>query len=169
MQNDALESAIRELKLTGESQWTQLLSSAMDEQPHLMAFLINLSDDFSEEVHEQLLKVFVILSTAFRKAGIEIDLITPAGLDKVIEEKVETYEALEEEDTLDQSAMNQVANSPMVFDRIRTWVRNELGESMPLLDESQANINLMVDVIISAIEEHAVDPGSKDKETTTDA
>lgn len=164
-QIDALESAIREMNLIGENQWQNMLGQAMDEQPHLMAFLINISDDFSEEVHEQLLRMTVILAIAFQKAGINIDLITPAGLDKIIEEKVEAYEKLEEEDELDIAGMREVANSPIVFQRVRKWVQEELGEKMPILDETQNNISLMVDVIISALEEHAVDPNAKPSDT----
>lgn len=164
-QYDALESAIREMNLTGDDQWQSMLGQAMDEQPHLMAFLVNISDDFSEDVHEQLLRITVILAIAFQKAGIQIELITPAGLDKVIEEKVETYEDLAEEDELDQEAMQKIANSPHVFDRVRKWVTEELGSNMPILDETQANINLMLDVIISVLEEHAVDPNASKSET----
>lgn len=165
MQYDALESAIREMNLIGDDQWQGMLSQAMDEQPHLMAFLINISDDFSEDVHEHLLRITVILAIAFQKAGIQINLITPASLDKVIEEKVEAYEDLAEEDELHEEAMGKVANSPHVFDRVRKWVKEELGAKMPILDETQANINLMLDVIISVLEEHAVDPAAEKSET----
>lgn len=156
MQNDALESAIREMNLTGDEHWNSLLGESMDEQPHLFAFLFNLADDFSEEVHEQLLRETVVLLAAFRKAGVEIDLITPAGLDKIIGEKVDLYESLAEEDNLNPEAMEGAANSPQVFDRVRKHIMNQLGDYMPILDESQANLNLMVDILISAMEEHAV-------------
>lgn len=167
MHNDALESAIREMKLIGDDQWQGMLGQAMDEQPHLFAFLINISDDFAEDVHEQLLRITVILAIAFQKAGIQIDLITPAGLDKIIEEKVEAYEGLNEEDELDEKAMSSLANSPLVFERVREWVKAQMGERMPILDETQANLNLMLDIVISTLEEHAVDPNAK--ETKTDA
>lgn len=168
MHNDALESAIRELKLTSEAQWTQMLGEVMDEQPHLMSFIMNLADDFSEEVHEQLMRATVLLSIAFKKTGIQIELITPAGLDKVLEEKVEAYESLAEEEELNPELLSEVANSPLVFERIRKWFAAELGEYMPLLEESQNNIGLLVDVIISSMEEFAVDPNSK-TDTPTDA
>lgn len=165
MHNDALESAIREIKLIGDDQWRTMLGQAMEEQPHLMAFLINISDDFTEEVHEQLLRITVLLAIAFQKAGININLITPASLDKVIEEKVDAYEELEEEledeDELEVEAMKELANSPIVFDRIRKWVDEELGIIKPTLVETRTNINLMVDIIISVLEEHAVDPNAK--------
>ncbi len=165
MHNDALESAIREMRLIGKDQWQSMLSQAMDEQPHLFAFLINTSDDFSEEVHEQLLRLTIILAMAFKRASIQIDTITPAVLDKVIEEKVETYDELNEEDRLEEGQMESVANSPLVFTRVRKWMKEELGESMPMLNESQANMNLMVDVIISVMEESAIQPGDKKEET----
>lgn len=158
MHYDALESSIRELRLTSESDWTAMLTETMDEQPHLMAFIMNLADDFSEEVHEQLMKSTVVLSIAFKKAGIQIELITPAGLDKILEEKVEAYEALADEENLSPEHLSDVANSPEVFERIRNWFASELGDHMPLLDESQNNIGLLVDVIISCMEEFAVDP-----------
>ncbi len=167
MKNDALESAIHELKLIGADQWQSMLGEAMDEQPHLFAFLINTSDDFSEDVHEQLLRITILLSMAFKRAGIHIDTVTPAALDKVIEEKVEAYEELNISDQLEEEQMKSVANSPVVYTRLRKWVSEELGENMPLLDESLANLNLMVDVIISVMEESAIEPG--DKKEATDA
>lgn len=160
MQNDALESAIRELRLTGDEQWTQLLGSIMDEQPHLMAFLMNLADDFTEDVHDQLMRCTVLLSSAFKKAGIEIQTITPAGLDSILEKKIEAYEDLADEDDLIEEEMEKVANSPLVFERVRQWFMQELGEAMPILDESQANISLLVDVIISSMEEFAGEEGT---------
>lgn len=165
MHNDALESAIRELNLTGEEHWAQLLSSTLDEQPHLMSFLINLSDDFSEPVHDHLIRAAVLLTNAFKKTDVSIDLITPTSLDEIITEKVAAYEQLDQNEELDSTSMEKLANSPLVFDRIRSWFGSQLGEEMPILDESQANINLLIDVIISAMEMNAIQPGDDSKTT----
>jgi len=57
-----------------------------EEQPHLYGFIINLSDDFTDEEHEALSFLPLLLTEVFRKTGLIIGSIEPAIIEKSIEE-----------------------------------------------------------------------------------
>ena len=42
------------------------ISSLMDEQPHLMGFLFNLDDEFSEDDHTYILKCAIVIAGGVR-------------------------------------------------------------------------------------------------------
>ena len=55
-----------------------------EEQPHLYGFIINLADDFTDEEHEALSFLPLLLTEVFRKTGLRIENVDSATLEKAI-------------------------------------------------------------------------------------
>src|SRR5690606_10460156 len=91
----------------------------LEDQPILMGFITNLSDDFSESEHEVLVDSAVILINAFVSAGIPVEMISHQLVEEVIREKVDEYEEKEEGSVLDEEQMKEIADSPLVFEDLK--------------------------------------------------
>ena len=83
---DALFSELDSLDAPGLG---KRISSLMDEQPHLMGFLFNLDDDFSEDEHTFILKSAIVIRDVFISAGIPLDVIENASIEQIVEDRVE--------------------------------------------------------------------------------
>jgi hypothetical protein len=141
---DALFSELDSLDAPGLG---KRISSLMDEQPHLMGFLFNLDDDFSEDEHTFILKSAIVIRDVFISAGIPLDVIENASIEQIVEDRVELYNRLEGEERSDAETWELEAFSPVLF----SFVTNQ-NKELGLQNQQQA---LIVDVIIGLYEEAA--------------
>ena len=105
-----METPLFSLAAAAVRQWphetyTDRLSVFLDEQPHLLGFLFNLSEDFEEEEHEALLRTALLLNEGFAHAQLNVGLITEhhlqIAIDDVTAQLDDLTELLEEEAELD--------------------------------------------------------------------
>jgi hypothetical protein len=105
-----METPLFSLAAAAVRQWphetyTDRLSVFLDEQPHLLGFLFNLSEDFEEEEHEALLRTALLLNEGFAHAQLNVGLITEhhlqIAIDDVTAQLDDLTEVLEEDAELD--------------------------------------------------------------------
>jgi len=65
---------------------SQFVLDWSDDQPFLFGFLINLSDEFPEEVHEAFFDIVLQLSELFRRTGLPLHPISEQVLTEVLQE-----------------------------------------------------------------------------------
>lgn len=144
---DFIAEAIAEYEAMPTEQRSQLLLSILDDQPYLMGFITNLSDDFGDAAHDSLVESTVILINAFVSAGIPVGAIPQAIIEEVIEEKVEAYENLKETAGWDEN----ISDSPKVFEdlRNRALFYSDFDSEEP---EEKHNFEFVLNTIVSAVE-----------------
>ncbi len=143
---DFIAEAIADYEALASKERSQLLLSILDDQPYLMGFITNLSDDFSDSAHASLVESVVILINAFISAGIPVGVIPQAIIDEVIEEKVEEYEskAIDKDEQV-------LSDSPLVFEDLRN--RALFHSDVPRNDQLMAhNFELVLNTIVSTVE-----------------
>ena len=157
-----METPLFSLAAAAVRQWphetyTERLSVFLDEQPHLLGFLFNLSEDFEEEEHEALLRTALLLNEGFAHAQLNVGLITEhhlqIAIDDVTAQLDDLTEVLEEDAELDLDRMVRVARSPFVFEEMRTFLHTELQDGLPEDQVQRHNLLVLIDVLIGAFEE----------------
>jgi len=141
---DALFSELDSLDAPGLG---KRISIMMDEQPHLMGFLFNLDDDFSEDEHTFILKSAIVIRDVFISAGIPLDVVENESIEQIVEDRVERYNRLVEEERNDAETWELEAFSPVLYSFVLSQ-NKEIG----LQNQQQS---LIVDVIIGLYEEAA--------------
>ena len=61
-----LMSAVDRVRSWSDEEYGQSLSTFLDEQPMLFSWLIRLSEEFDDDVHEQLVRSAMVLREGFR-------------------------------------------------------------------------------------------------------
>jgi hypothetical protein len=150
---DALFTELNSLDALGLG---KRISVLMDEQPHLMGFLFNLDDDFSEDEHTFILKSAIVIRDVFITAGIPLDVIYNPSLEQIVEDRVAIYNRLEEEGRNDAESWELEAYSPMLYSFVLSQ-SNHIG--FPNQQQS-----LIIDVIIGLYEEAAASLENKKKD-----
>lgn len=157
-----METPLFSLAASAVRQWSQetyaeRLSAFLDEQPHLLGFLFNLSEDFEEEEHEALLRTALLLNEGFTQAQLNVGLITEhhlqIAIDDVTAQLDDLTELLEEDAELDLDRMVRVARSPFVFEEMRNFLHTELQNGLPEDQVQRHNLLVLIDVLIGAFEE----------------
>ena len=144
-QGGVISSFFNELNGLSSQELGGRISAFMDEQPHLTGFLFNLDDDFSEEAHTFLLKASIAVRDVLVGAGIPLGMINNETIEQVVQEKVEQYDTLTEE----EKPLNEyvhLSSSPQMLEAV-----------LKQFDKTDENLILIVDVIISLLEESAAD------------
>jgi len=109
-----METPLFSLAAAAVRQWphetyADRLSVFLDDQPHLLGFLFNLSEDFEEEEHEALLRTALLLNEGFAHAQLNVGLITEhhlqIAIDDVTAQLDDLTELLEEDAELDLDRM----------------------------------------------------------------
>lgn len=131
------------------------ISSLMDEQPHLMGFLFNLDDDFSEDEHTFILKTAIVIRDVFISAGIPLDVVYNPSIEQIVEDRVSLYNRLDSEERNNPESWELEANSPVLYSFV-------MGKNPEVGLQSQQQ-SLIVDVIIGLYEEAAASQANKNK------
>ncbi len=154
IQKGIVDALYAELNALDDAGLGKRISTMMDEQPHLMGFLFNLDDDFSEEEHTFLLKSTIVIRDVFVSAGIPLDVIYNDGIEQIVEDRVKMYDALVAEERNDAETWELEAFSPVLYAFV-------LQNTQDLEDVSQ-QLSLVIDVIIGLFEEAAASQQEKD-------
>jgi len=146
---DFVAEAIADYEAMSAEEQGKLLIQVMEDQPVLMGFLTNLSDDFTDDQHSALVDSVVILINAFVAAGIPISMIPQAMLEEVINDRADVYE--KHADDIDEDVVKEVSDSPMVFEdlRNRALFKSDIAEDN--FAERQ-RFSLILDTLIAIIE-----------------
>lgn len=157
-----LLSAVDRVRSWNDEEYGQSLSAFLDEQPMLFSWLLRLSDEFDDEVHEQLVRSALVLREGFRGMGLSVGTISDACITDVTTEVVETFEALETEaEVVDLERIEKVARSPFVHAEVRNFLHQELRSGLPRGEADQHNLMLVVDILIGCFEESVEQPGAR--------
>ena len=76
-----LQSAVDRVRSWSDEEYGQNLGVFLDEQPMLFSWLIRLSEEFDDDVHEQLVRSAMVLREGFRGMGLAIAGAAAAGAD----------------------------------------------------------------------------------------
>lgn len=150
---DFIAVAIADYEAMPPEEQAKLLIQILDDQPILMGFITNLSDEFSDDEHEALVGATVVLITAFISAGIPVHIISHQMVDEVIHERLEAYEekARSIDDTL---VIEQISDSPKVFEDLTNYglFKSDLAQDKYERREAFA---IALDTIIAMVERSA--------------
>lgn len=151
VKKDFVALAIFDYEALSDAQQGKLILDILVDQPVLMGFITNLSDDFGDDEHETLVDSLAILINAFIGAGIPVDMIPQEIVDEVIEEKVRGYEKLKKEEENDEAAEEGLVDSPMVYEDLKA--RAAIKCKFAVNDiQSRTNFNMVLNTIISIVE-----------------
>ncbi|HAG06118.1 MAG TPA: hypothetical protein DCG68_04570 [Cryomorphaceae bacterium] len=125
----------------------------MDEQPALFGFLLNLSEEFEDDEHEQLVRSALLLREGFRLAALRVLPISNLIIEDVTTGVVEAFESLEAEEVLDLDRVVAISRSPYVFAEVRNFLHQELRKGIPDTQLQQHNLMIVVDILIGCYEE----------------
>lgn len=139
---DHIAAAIADYDALKPAEQGKLLLGILDDQPYLMGFLTNLSDDFPDEQHDALVESVVILINAFIEAGIPVGMVPAQLVEEVVKMKTEGEE---EGGVLEDESVD----SPLVFEDLRN---RALFAAQLKGKENQGNFNLILDIIITCVE-----------------
>jgi hypothetical protein len=125
----------------------------MDEQPALFGFLLNLSEEFEDDEHEQLVRSALLLREGFRLAAIAVQPISNLVIEDVTRGVVEAFEALEAKDSMSVDTVTEASRSPFVFAEVRNFLHQELRKGLPEEQLQRHNLMLLIDILIGCFEE----------------
>lgn len=148
------EHAVHRVRSWTDEEYGLNLSAFMDEQPALFGFLLNLSEEFEDDEHEQLVRSALLLREGFRLAALKVNPISNLIIEDVTTGVVEAFEKLEEKEVdLDLEAVVAVSRSPFVFEEVRNFLHQELRKGIPEAQLQQHNLMIVVDILIGCFEE----------------
>lgn len=150
---DFIAESIADYEAMKPQEQGKLLMQILDDQPILMGFITNLSDEFSDTEHEALVGATLVLINAFIAAGIPVHMVSHQMLDDVIHERLEAYEAKER--AVDETVViEQISDSPKVFEDLRNYglFKSELAADKYERVEAFA---VALDTIIAMVERSA--------------
>ncbi|HAB30967.1 MAG TPA: hypothetical protein DCE13_00325 [Cryomorphaceae bacterium] len=147
------EHAVHRVRTWTNEEYGQNLSAFMDEQPALFGFLLNLSEEFEDDEHEQLVRSALLLREGFRLAAIAVKPVDNLIIEDVTTGVVEAFEQLESIEALDPEAVVSVSRSPFVFTEVRNFLHQELRRGLPDEYLQQHNLMIVIDILIGCFEE----------------
>ena len=168
METPLFSLAAAQVRTWSEEEYAARLSAFLDEQPHLVGFLFNLSEDFEEEEHEALLRTALLLNEGFGKTQLNVGLITQdhlqIAIDDVTAQLDDLSDDLTDEEMLDLDKLARIARSPFVFEEMRGFLQQELHSGLPADQLHRHNLLVLIDVLIGAFEEAIVLENKKENE-----
>lgn len=153
-----LMSAVDRVRSWTDEEYGANLGVFLDEQPMLFSWLIRLSEEFDDDVHEQLVRSAMVLREGFRGMGLAVGTISDACITDVTTEVVEAFE--NEVEVIDLEGIEKVARSPFVHTEVRNFLHQELRAGLPRGEADQHNLMLVVDILIGCFEESVEQPGA---------
>ncbi len=150
-----LQNALVELELLKNKEYQVEISSLLDEQAYLMGWVFNLEEDFSETVHEMIVKSTIALYRALKETGLFFSIIKPDELEEAINTNIESLENLEEgEGELTENAVIENASSPVALKSLYGFIdANTSEQELPI--EARSNLLFVLSTIIDLFEEAA--------------
>lgn len=149
-------SAIEVVRAWNDQDFGLNLSQFMDEQPVLFGFLLNLSEEFEDEEHDQLVRAALVLREGFAQMTLPLRTISNAVIEDVTRE---VTEALEDQDAVaDDEVMTREARSPYVYAEVRQFLHENMRQGLPADLVDRHNLMVVVDIMIGCFEE-AIDLG----------
>lgn len=142
---DFISEAIVEYDSLSAEEQGKLLIQVLEDQPYLMGFITNVAEEFSDSQHEALVESMLILTNAFIAATVPVGMVPAQLIEEIIKLKTDVdEESIEVEEV-------ELSDSPKVFEdlRARAVLKSDLAEAKA---EVQLSFNLMLDVIITAVE-----------------
>lgn len=151
-----LQNAILELGLLNEAEYQKEVSKLLDDQPHIMGWLFNIGEDFTEPVHELIIRSSIALFRSLAETGLYFKVITPEMLETVINANVEAFENLEEQNPegYTEQAIFELASSPIALKGLYGFVDGNVTE-LELPFESRSNLLLVLSSVIEVFEQAA--------------
>lgn len=107
-----------------------------EEQPHLYGFIINLADDFTDEEHEALSFLPLVLTEVFRKTGLKIQNIDS----KILEDAIKMH----------SKGIDPEASTLMQRELVKAWEELAGVELNDFL--SRPEMSLVSAILISSFE-----------------
>ena len=156
--------AIARIRSMSEKEYGENLTVFMDEHPALFGFLMNLSEEFDDDEHEQLVRTAMLLREGFRLAALTIQSITSVIIQDVTREVVENIEKIDSEDGPNMEEMVKISRSPFVFSELRNFLHQELKSGLRERKGQQHNLMVLVDILIGSFEEAIDIPEAKKSE-----
>ena len=153
MSAPTFEHAVHRVRSWSQEEYGLNLSAFMDEQPALFGFLLNLSEEFEDDEHEQLVRSALLLRQGFRLAALRVLPISNVVIEDVTTGVVEAFEALDLQEELDLERVVAVSRSPFVFAEVRNFLHQELRKGIPDAQLQQHNLMIVVDILIGCFEE----------------
>lgn len=148
------EHAIHRVRSWTDQEYGLNLSAFMDEQPALFGFLLNLSEEFEDDEHDQLVRSALLLREGFRLAALRVTPITNLIIEDVTTGVVEAFEKLEEKEVeIDLDAVVALSRSPYVFAEVRNFLHQELRKGIPDTQLQKHNLMIVIDILIGCFEE----------------
>ena len=144
--------AIARIRSMSEEEYGETLTVFMDEHPALFGFLLNLSEEFDDDEHDQLVRSAMLLREGFRLAALSIQSITSLIIQDVTREVVENFEKIDDDDGPKIEEMVRVSRSPFVFSEVRNFLHQELKNGLLERKGQQHNLMVLVDVLIGCFE-----------------
>ena len=153
MSAPTFEHAVHRVRSWSQEEYGLNLSAFMDEQPALFGFLLNLSEEFEDDEHEQLVRSALLLREGLRLAALRVLPISNVVIEDVTTGVVEAFEALDLQEELDLERVVAVSRSPFVFAEVRNFLHQELRKGIPDTQLQQHNLMIVVDILIGCFEE----------------
>lgn len=153
MSAPTFEHAIHRVRSWSHEEYGLNLAAFMDEQPALFGFLLNLSEEFEDDEHEQLVRSALLLREGFRLAALRVLPISNLIIEDVTTGVLEAFESLEAEEVLDLDRVVAISRSPYVFAEVRNFLHQELRKGIPDTQLQQHNLMIVVDILIGCYEE----------------
>lgn len=164
-----LQQALLKIDLGNATAYQQQISELLDEQPYFMGFLFNLEEDFSEMAHELLLRSTLAMHNGFVHTGLFFSVITQEQIEKIIDERIAAFEALEAQGETAFTAENIIAeaSSPVALKSLYEFiVDNTTEDELPFADHTSLLLVLSAGIELLEL---AASPEDPDKQTETNA
>ena len=127
-------------------------------------FLLNLSEEFDDDEHEQLVRTAMLLREGFRLAALNVQSITSVIIQDVTKEVVENIEKIDTPGGAPLDEMVKTSRSPFVFSELRNFLHQELKNGLRERKGQQHNLMVLVDILIGCFEEAVEIPEAKKSE-----
>lgn len=158
-----LQNALVELELLKNKDYQVEINRLLDEQAYLMGWLFNLEEDFSEAIHDLIIKSTIALFRSLTEMGLFFQMIKPDQLEDAINTNIEAFENLEEGDgELTENAIIDQAGSPVALRSLYSFIdANTTEDDLPI--EARSNLLFVLSTVVDLFEESAAseDPSNR--------
>lgn len=149
-----LVDTLIKLDLKKEKDYEKDLSQLLDEEPYLMGFLFNISDDFTEQSHELLLRSTLALRQSLLNSGLFFNMISPNELEEVISQNIKQFDELLGEEDFDADLIYSHASSPVVLKELTNFITLNTSDEEPNAASTE-KLMLVLSSIIELFERSA--------------
>ena len=157
-----LQQALINLDLVNDAAYQKTVSELLDEQPHLMGFLFNLEEEFAENPHELLLRATVAFQQSMVSIGLNFKPVTPALLEKVVNEKIALFNSLDQSEIgFDEHQFFHKTSSPAAVKSLIAYIDENTRDDE--FDAAARNNMLLILSALVELFEEAIATGDEPK------